>query len=111
DRPARVPRGRVVGGSSAINAAAFVRATAADVAGWDVPGWTWDDVLPFFRRLEADADFPDSPLHGADGPVPVRRLPSSPLADAFAAAVRELGVPDEPDKNGAGPPGYGPIPF
>lgn len=108
---ARVPRGRVVGGSSAINAAAFVRATPADVAGWRVPGWTWDDVLPFFRRSEADADFPDSPLHGADGPVPVRRMPPTPLAEAFAAAARDLGFPDEPDKNGAGPAGYGPIPF
>lgn len=111
ERLTRVPRGRVVGGSSAINAAVFIRATPADVESWDLPGWSWDDVLPFFRRLESDADFPHPPLHGADGPVPVRRLPSSPLADAFAEAARTLGVPDEPDKNGAGPPGYGPIPF
>jgi choline dehydrogenase len=110
-RPARVLRGRVVGGSSAVNAAAFIRATPADVEGWNLPGWTWADVLPSFRRSETDADFPDSPLHGTDGPVPVSRMPPTPLADAFAAAARSLRVPDEPDKNGAGAPGYGPIPF
>ncbi|RBY92938.1 mycofactocin system GMC family oxidoreductase MftG [Blastococcus sp. TF02A-30] len=114
DLVVRVPRGRVAGGSSAINAAVFLRATAADLDRWAATGPLWAPaaVLAAYRRSEADADFGGSPLHGADGPVPVRRLPSpSPLADGMATAAAELGFPDEPDKNGAGPAGYGPIPF
>ncbi|TKJ28486.1 mycofactocin system GMC family oxidoreductase MftG [Blastococcus sp. CCUG 61487] len=112
-RAARVPRGRIAGGSSAVNAAVFVRARRADFDAWAAgPLWTYDAVLPAFRRLETDHDFGTSPDHGDDGPVPVRRLPSpSPLADAFAAACAELGLPDEPDKNGESPSGYGRIPF
>ncbi len=114
-RGVRVPRGRIAGGSSAINAAVFVRAARRDFDGWAAAGnplWAYDRVLPALRRLEADADYGARPGHGADGPVPVHRLPSpSPLADAFAAASAELGLPDEPDKNGDAAAGYGPIPF
>jgi choline dehydrogenase len=114
-RTARVPRGRVVGGSSALYAGSFIRAPRADHDAWAAAGndlWSYDAVLPAYRRLEADADFGDLPGHGADGPVPVRR-PSdgSLLADGFAAAADELGHPAEPDKNGDGPPGYGPVPL
>ncbi|SOD94453.1 mycofactocin dehydrogenase MftG [Blastococcus haudaquaticus] len=110
-----VPRGRVVGGSSALNACSFIRATRADLDGWAAAGndlWSFDAVLPAFRRLEADADFGDRPGHGADGPVPVRRPGEGhPLADAFAAAAGEQGHAAEPDKNADGPPGYGPVPL
>jgi choline dehydrogenase len=110
-----VPRGKVVGGSSALNGGYFVRGTPADFGRWAAAGndlWSWDRVLPVFRRLEADADFGDSPLHGSDGPVPVSRPAARhPLADAFAAAAEHLGFPAEPDKNAGGTPGYGPIPF
>lgn len=115
DRTARVPRGRVVGGSSALYAGSFIRATRADLDGWAAEVgelWSHDAVLPAFRRLEADADFGDRAGHGADGPVPVRRTREGhPLADGFAAAAAELGHPAEEDKNGAGPPGYGPVPL
>jgi choline dehydrogenase len=112
---APVPRGRVVGGSSALNAGSFIRGTRSDFDGWATAGndlWSYDAVLPAFCRLEADADFGDRPGHGADGPVPVARASDGhPLADAFAAAAEELGHPAEPDKNADGPPGYGPVPF
>jgi predicted dehydrogenase (TIGR03970 family) len=112
---APVPRGRVVGGSSALNGGYFVRGTPDDFAGWAAAGndlWSWERVLPAFRRLEADADHGASPLHGADGPVPVRRPATGhPLADAFGAAAEALGFPSEPDKNAGGPAGWGPIPF
>jgi choline dehydrogenase len=113
-RTIRVPRGRVVGGSSAVNAGYFLRPTPADAAGWAADGndlWDYERLLPALRRLESDRDFGNSPLHGADGPVPVRR-PSGgpPLADAFGRAAEELGVPPEPDKNAGGAPGYGPLP-
>ena len=113
-RTVRVPRGRVVGGSSAINAGYFIRPTPEDAAGWAAEGndlWAWDRLLPALVRLESDRDVGDRPGHGADGPVPVRRpVGGTPLAEAFALAAAELGVPEEPDKNAGGPPGYGPVP-
>ena len=114
-RTVPIPRGRVVGGSSALNAGAFLRATRADLDGWAAAGndlWSYDRVLPAFRRSEADQDFGDRPHHGATGPVPVRRPRAGiPLAAAFADAAAELGFPAEPDKNADGPPGYGPVPL
>ncbi|CCG05427.1 mycofactocin system GMC family oxidoreductase MftG [Blastococcus saxobsidens] len=113
-REIRVPRGRVVGGSSAVNAGYFVRPTPADAAGWAAAGndlWSYDRLLPAMRRLESDREFGDRPEHGADGPVPVQRPTSGPpLADALGRAAEELGLPAEPDKNAGGAPGYGPLP-
>ena len=110
-----VVRGRVVGGSSAVNGAYFIRGTRHDLDGWAAAGndlWSYDRVLPAFRRLEADADFGDRPGHGADGPVPVQRVRAPhPVTDGFAAACAELGFPDEPDKNAGAAPGHGPVPF
>lgn len=100
-RPAVVPRGLGLGGSSAINGANWVRATRAEDWG---PGWTWDDLLPFYERSESD------PLHGTTGPVPVRR-PSGdllhPAASRFLDAARRLGFAAEPDKNAGAAPGVG----
>ena len=114
-RSVQVPRGRIAGGSSALNAAVWIRATRRDLDGWAAAGnplWGSDAVLPAFRRSEADADYGDLPVHGADGPVPVRRPTGVPvLAGAFAAASAELGFPGEPDKNGDSLSGHGPIPF
>ena len=115
-RTVPLPRGRVVGGSSAVNAGYFIRGTRADFDGWAAAGnslWSYEAVLPAFRRSESDREFGGSPVHGDAGPVPVRRVGAGhPLADAFAAAAEELGYPAEPDKNsGDGPPGYGPVPL
>ncbi|MEU2347103.1 GMC family oxidoreductase N-terminal domain-containing protein [Modestobacter sp. NPDC049651] len=109
-----VVRGRVVGGSSAVNGAYFIRGTPGDFDGWAAAGnplWSYEQVLPAFRRSEADADFGGRPEHGADGPVPVRRVRTAhPVTDGFAAACAELGFPDEPDKNAGAAPGHGPVP-
>ncbi len=114
-RTVPVPRGRVVGGSSTLNAGSFLRATRADLDGWAEAGndlWSYDRVLPAFRRSEADQDFGDRPDHGATGPIPVERPRTDhPLATAFAEASAELGFPAEPDKNADGPPGHGPVPL
>ena len=114
-RTAPLPRGRVVGGSSAVNGGYFVRATPADHAGWAAAGndlWSLDATLPAWCRLEDDRQYGDRQGHGAGGALPVTRpAGASPLGDAFAAAAAELGVPDEPDKNAGGPPGYGPVPL
>ncbi len=110
-----LPRGRVVGGSSAVNGGYFVRATPADHAGWAAAGndlWSLDAVLPAWCRLEDDRQYGDRPGHGAGGPLPVTRpAAGTPLTAAFAAAAAELGAPGEPDKNAGGPPGYGPVPL
>jgi 5-(hydroxymethyl)furfural/furfural oxidase len=71
-------RGRGLGGSTAINGIFAVRSVPADHDAWAAsgcPGWSWDDVLPWFRHLEDDLDFPDLPYHGRGGPYPVWRPP------------------------------------
>jgi predicted dehydrogenase (TIGR03970 family) len=108
-----VPRGRGVGGSSATNGANWVRATPADADRWDVPGWSWADLLPHYVRCEHDLDLPGAPGHGSSGPVPVRR-PAGPLlhpaAERFLVSAHRLGFPAEPDKNAGAPPGAGLVP-
>jgi predicted dehydrogenase (TIGR03970 family) len=112
---APLPRGRGVGGSSAVNGGYFVRATPADHAGWAAAGndlWSLAATLPAWCRLEDDRQYGDRPGHGTGGPVPVTRPDAgSPLAEALAAGAAEIGAPAEPDKNAGGPPGYGPVPL
>lgn len=112
DRTCVVPRGRVLGGSGAINGGYFVRAVPADFADWAVPGWTDADVLPYYRRSEHDLDLP-GPRHGHDGPMRISRPSGRLQAEAtepFLRACATLGYPAEPDKNAGGPPGAGPVP-
>jgi choline dehydrogenase-like flavoprotein len=108
---ANVPRGRVLGGSGAVNGAVWMRATSAD--GWGLPGWTWADMLERYIRSEADVDLGDRPGHGADGPVPVTRPAGAlchPAAERFLTSASTCGFPAEPDKNADGPPGAGLVP-
>jgi choline dehydrogenase len=113
--PMRLPRGRVVGGSSSINGLVLLRALRSDLDGWAAAGnsdWSYDACAPYFRRLETDHDFADD-LHGTDGPIPVRRAPREdwlPLTQAFHAACTELGFADCPDMNQPDARGVGPIP-
>ncbi|MEY2443769.1 MAG: choline dehydrogenase, partial [Ilumatobacteraceae bacterium] len=115
-RTTRVPRGKVIGGSSTVNGGVFVRAPADDFDRWAAlgnPDWSFAEVLPFLRRLEDDHDFPDGVLHGRGGPMPVTRCLGSalhPLSQAFGAACAALGFPEEADKNGSGPVGVGSLP-
>ena len=113
--PYTVPRGRVLGGSSATNGGYFVRARPGDFARWSREGgeaWTYERALPLLAALEDDLDYGDRPGHGSDGPVRVRRPPrDGELTSAFERAARELGFPAEPDKNAlGGVPGVGPVP-
>ncbi|MFF0111784.1 mycofactocin dehydrogenase MftG [Streptomyces prasinus] len=112
--PYTVPRGRYLGGSTTVNGGYFVRARRADFDRWAAagnPGWAYERVLPFLRRLETDLDFGASDLHGGSGPVPIRRGGlGHPAAAAFEAAAAELGFPHEPDKNDQARPGFGPLP-
>jgi 5-(hydroxymethyl)furfural/furfural oxidase len=98
-------QGRVLGGSSAIMGMWAMRGLPEDYDGWErqgAPGWGWDGVLPFFRRLESDCDFA-GPLHGGAGPIPIRREPPerwSPMARAVHAAAARRQMADVQDMNG-----------
>lgn len=103
--PRRYEQARILGGGSAINALLSNRGSPADYDEWaalGAAGWAWDDVLPWFRRIETDRDF-DGPLHGKDGPLKIRR-PDAAALSPFVARVREVlagqGHPVRADQNG-----------
>ncbi len=109
----RYTQGRVIGGTSSINGMQAVRGLPSDYDDWAVrgaTGWDWDGVLPFFRRLENDQNF-HGPLHGSDGPVPLRRIASGwpPFVEGLFAAAASLGFKNLHDQNGAFGDGYFPI--
>lgn len=105
-----LPRGKVLGGSSAANFSGATRGQPATYDAWGLPHWTWDRCLPAFRAIEADQQYGNAPYHGAAGPVPVVRRPLSDQDDALAAAYGKLGHPLNPDHNDLGGIGYGPFP-
>ena len=109
-----IPRGRLVGGSSAVNATYALRGQPQDYDGWaalGLPEWSWERCLPYFIRLEDDADFGDEPHHGRGGPIHVMRQPSeNAVEEAFTAACLELGHGPAPDLNAPGVIGVGPLP-
>ena len=108
-----VSRGRVLGGSTATNGAYFVRPRRADLERWSAhePTWAWDRVLPLLIAMERDLDHGAGPVHGGDGPIPVRRGPlDHPAASAFVAAALAAGHPADADMNDEGVPGIGAVP-
>ena len=112
-RPQALPRGRVTGGSSAVNATFALRGHPADYDGWDMPGWTFEDVLPAFVRLERDLDFGEAPYHGTSGPVPIRRYLGKERSDLTAAvegAFVAAGLPRVADHNAPGAVGVSALP-
>jgi choline dehydrogenase len=106
------PRGRVLGGSSAINGLLYVRGQHEDFDHWrqlGCTGWSHEDVLPFFRKAEDQQRGADE-WHGSGGPLAVSDLvPRSPLTEAFIAAGEEVGLPRNDDFNGASQEGVGPF--
>ena len=111
--PMLVPRGKVVGGSSAINGQTFIRGAPEDFdtwASWGNDEWSYLKVLPYFRKLETDEDIQDD-FHGTDGPMPVRRHKRDtwpPLQEAFYQACVAAGFPEHsdihnPDSTGVSP--------
>ncbi|MFJ9629375.1 mycofactocin system GMC family oxidoreductase MftG [Streptomyces sp. NPDC101175] len=113
-RPYTVVRGRFLGGSTTVNGGYFVRARRADFDRWAAAGgaaWSYERVLPLLRSLETDLDHGADETHGGEGPVRIRRGDlRHPAARAFRSGARELGYPEEPDKNAEGAPGFGPVP-
>ena len=114
-RPIPYPRGRVIGGSSAVNATIALRGVPADYDEWAALGndeWSWAKVLPHFRRLEDDP-MVSGDLHGRGGPVAIRRWRPDeliPVQDAFFQVCRRLGFPEVADHNHPEASGVGPFP-
>ncbi|MFN8591381.1 MAG: GMC family oxidoreductase N-terminal domain-containing protein [Thermomicrobiales bacterium] len=116
EKPLPLPRTRIVGGSSTINGCIWLRGSASDYDRWvelGNSGWSFADLLPYFRRAEADPL--GGPLHGTDGPIPIHRVDPSdfdPVERAVVAASEALGFAWQADLNGAPAqqPGIGPTP-
>jgi len=104
------PRGKVLGGSSSVNAMVYIRGHRADYDHWAAqgnPGWSYDDVLPLFREAEHNERGADA-WHGTNGPLNVMDLRSpNPHVNAFIEAGRQAGYPINPDFNGSEQEGIG----
>lgn len=104
------PRGRVLGGSSSINAMIYIRGTKADYDNWaahGAAGWGWDNVLPYFKKAE-DNERGDDAYHATGGPLTVSDLRfKNPLSDLFLHAASELQLPATEDFNGESQEGMG----
>ncbi len=114
--PRAVARGRVTGGTSAINHQIFLRGAPEDYDRWASLGndqWSYLKVLPYFRKLESDLDIRDD-FHGSDGPIPVRRHSREtwlPLQSAFFEACIAAGMPEDQDMNHPEATGVGAMPL
>jgi 5-(hydroxymethyl)furfural/furfural oxidase len=109
-------QGRIMGGGSSVMGMVALRGTPDDYAEWEAmgaKGWGWNDVLPFFKKLESDRDFAGS-MHGTDGPVPIWRLPKDrwpPISTALQSFADERQVPFIADMNGDFRDGYAVAPI
>src|SRR5258708_9378543 len=116
DRPPlrKYEQARVLGGGSSINGQMANRGAPTDYADWQArgaDGWGWDDVLPYFKKVERDLDF-DGPFHGKEGRIPVRRIMPEHWtghAKAVAEACKQAGYTFLPDQNGEFVDGYFPL--
>ncbi|MEM9371870.1 MAG: GMC family oxidoreductase N-terminal domain-containing protein, partial [Pseudomonadota bacterium] len=105
DRKVAIPRGKTLGGSSSINGCIFNRGTPGDFDHWAQrgnPGWGYADVLPYFKSLESYSGEDPDDRRGRDGPL--RITPTDwrhPLVEAFMDGAETLGIPKNPDYNGA----------
>jgi 5-(hydroxymethyl)furfural/furfural oxidase len=109
-------QGRIMGGGSSVMGMVALRGSPDDYAEWEAlgaSGWGWHDVLPFFRKLESDADF-SGDLHGRDGPVPIRRTRVEdwpPLSRVLHDYAQERQIPFIADMNGDFRDGYASVPM
>lgn len=113
--PRRYEQAKVMGGGTSINGQFAFRGLPSDFAEWEqrgARGWNWEDVLPYYRKLESDLDFGNTPLHGDSGPMPLKRIPRSrwsPFSEAVAKALEGQGVADIGDHNGEPVDGFFPM--
>ena len=110
-RRIEVPRGKMLGGSSSINGMVYIRGQAQDYDHWAQlgnRGWSWQDVLPVYKRME-NYDGGSDELRGRDGPLRVTDTPRQkiPLLEKMIEAANKIGLPFNPDLNGATQEGIG----
>jgi 5-(hydroxymethyl)furfural/furfural oxidase len=116
DGAGHFPQGKIMGGGGSIMGMVSLRGTPADYADWQTAGaknWSWDDVLPYFRKLETDWNFQNQ-CHGQDGPIPIRRLPQDqwpPLSQAIAKYAQHQGISAIADMNSDFSDGLGSVPM
>jgi 5-(hydroxymethyl)furfural/furfural oxidase len=114
--PTTFDQARIMGGGSAVMGMIALRGMPDDYDEWEqigATGWGWKDVLPYFRKLETDADF-DGELHGDCGPIPIRRTPADrwpPLSRALDQYARARQMPRIADMNGDFRDGHGSLPM
>jgi choline dehydrogenase-like flavoprotein len=105
------PRGKMIGGSGALNAMIYMRGVPSDYDRWEAagcPGWGWRDVLPLFRRSERNLRFGSTPWHGGDGEWAISDVASvDPVERLWLAAAQAAGLPANDDFNGATQAGVG----
>ncbi|MDF2097301.1 GMC family oxidoreductase [Aquibaculum arenosum] len=110
NRTIAIPRGRGLGGSTLINGMIYVRGQPQDYDGWaqrGCPGWSFEEVLPYFRKLE-DFDGPTHPLRARGGPLSLTEVKERPeVAEAFIAAAEAAGHVRNPDYNAESQDGFG----
>jgi choline dehydrogenase len=111
NRPSYWPRGKVLGGSSSINAMVYVRGNPKDFDNWSAAGnsgWSYSELLPYFKRMESWQNGGDN-YRGSEGPLNVSDVSSQlhPLCQNFIAAGEEIGLSFNPDMNGAEQEGVG----
>jgi choline dehydrogenase len=113
NREIRTPRGKVLGGSSAVNAAVALRALPSDFSEWSLPGWSWEQVLPTYRVLE-NTDSGDDRYHGRFGPLPIHQRSYdelTPSVQAFIHAAEQHGYRYIDDPNADQRRGVAPVPL
>ena len=111
NKPSYWPRGKVLGGSSSINAMVYVRGNPRDFDEWSElgnPGWSYKEVLPYFKKMESWQNGADN-FRGGDGPLNVSEVSNQlhPLCDNFLSAAEEIGIKLNPDMNGKSQEGVG----
>ncbi|MEV4097625.1 GMC family oxidoreductase [Streptosporangium saharense] len=105
------PRGRMIGGSSSMNAQMWVRGHRADYDGWDVPGWSYEEVLPYFQRAERRVGSNHGGVYGTAGPISISELRSpNRLTPVFLKACEEAGLARLDELNGPSNEGCSPTP-
>lgn len=111
NRKFSLPQGRVLGGSSSINGLNYVRGQRSDYDGWAQlgnPGWSYRDVLPYFKRSEIRIGAGDDRIRGRNGELPITDLDwRHPICDAFIEGTTSLGIPRNPDYNSGDQAGSG----
>ena len=106
-----VPQGRTLGGSTAINGLVYNRGQAQDFDDWAAagnPGWSYQEILPYFKATETRIGEGDDTYRGRTGPMPITNIDwIHPISEAFIKGAQELGMPRNPDYNGATQAGVG----